>query len=705
MSDFSTFTDEELAQIARGEQASVDQISDDELMQIAGEQEQPFKSLDEVNRAEFIGRKARAGLAGAADMATFGFADEAKAGFQGLIHGGIDPNMTVGQAYEMYLDKSRNQAEQMREESPAMYMGGQLGGAIATPAMGAKAMIGAAPKVTKGLADFARSGLPQKYIAGAGLGASGGGLYGAGSAEEGERLQGGLVGGGFGVAGGAGGVAVGQLANKFVAKPLTDAVSKFIAKKKAKQAAMTGGTPLVNRANELTDMNTQTGQILDLTEGQLSQDATRQSLEIGALKGGYGKEAQDLALKSRATQQGQMRGALGELGADTAEAGEDALQSSAKALKGAYKDIKTQVNKAYDDARVIQGVYINQAPIDEVFKPQVKTILKQGGFAVEDFTDRSQNIIKQLQDSGFYNGKKVTAQNLEKMEFWRRRATNAMNDANAPTSQNKSEGVALGNIISSYDDFMAKMPQHALMSGDEEALRAIESARGLRRKQGVLFERNKVVKDIVQNNELTNEELANMLLTGKKSGEAIGKGAGSVLKNVKRGIPVEKQAEFSQNLKRGTMSRVMEKSLGTIKDGDVMEIMPNKLVKELKKIDANKTFMNELFDDNERVAIKALIADLEQINSVKMGADNYSNTAYTFMRYLDKVPFGGFGATSAASKLVAEPMAERGARESLKQSLSPVLKGYRDNLKGTSSYYGATAGGTGTAAYNQEGNE
>jgi hypothetical protein len=704
MSDYSTYTDEELAALAGGgEDKSIEQYTDEELMQfVSDEPQQPFTPIEDVSTPEMIGRKARAGLAGAADMALFGMADEAKAGFQGLVHGVADnfyrgegvPNLTVDQARQMYLEKARAEADQLREESPVMYHGGQFAGAIAAPM--------AAPKaVTKGIANFATKGLPQKYIAGSGLGAGAGSLYGAGSADEGERGQGALIGGGIGALGGAGGVAVTDLA-KAAAKPITSRISAAIARKKAAKEMLAGNTPLISRANVPTDMNMQSGKMLDLTEGQLGQDAQRQSLEIGALKGGYGKEAQDLALSARATQQAQMRSALGELGADTADAGQDALEASAKVLKGSYKDIKAQVNKAYEDARIIQGVYINQSPIDEVFKPQVNAILRGRGFPIEDFSDRSKRIINQLQDSGFYEGKKVTKTNLEKMEFWRRRATNAMNDANSPTSQIKEEGAALGQIISAYDDFMAKMPKHALMSGDEEALEAIDTARGLRRKQGVLFERNKVVKDIVQNNDLTNEELANMLITGSKQGEVVNKGAGRVLKGVKRGIPPEKQAAFTQNLKRGTMSRVLEKSLGTTRDGDYLEIMPNKLIKELKMLDKNNTFMNELFDEPERVGIKALIDDLELINSVKQGADNYSNSAYTLMRWLDKAPFGGFGITSSASKLIAEPMAESGARKTLKQSLSPVIKQYADGLKGAATYYGGATGGLATTGYNKE---
>ena len=85
MSDYSTYTDEELSALAGGdEDKSIEQYTDDELMQfVSDEPQQPFAPIEDVSTPEMIGRKARAGLAGAADMAMFGMADEAKAGFQG----------------------------------------------------------------------------------------------------------------------------------------------------------------------------------------------------------------------------------------------------------------------------------------------------------------------------------------------------------------------------------------------------------------------------------------------------------------------------------------------------------------------------------------------------------------------------------------------------------------------------------------------
>ena len=163
----------------------------------------------------------------------------------------------------------------------------------------------------------------------------------------------------------------------------------------------------------------------DISKGAATQDPKIQAIEKAALKGGLGDDAQNIALRAQSQEQAQIRGIVGGM----AEGGKDALQDAATAVRGSYSAIKAKVNKAYDDARIINKVYVSQSPIDEVFKPQVNAILKDGGFDVTDFTPRSKKLVDQIQKSGFYNGKKVTAQNLEKLEFWRRKATNASSDA------------------------------------------------------------------------------------------------------------------------------------------------------------------------------------------------------------------------------------------------------------------------------------
>lgn len=649
--DLSQYSDEELEAMAAGGELS--QYSDQELEAM-------------IDEPDTFGERAAGFAAGAADMATMGFADEIGAGVASpfLAMQGIENPYNVG------LEKIRGKQQALKEDTPLSYGAGQFAGGVGSAAT-------LAPKaVTKGLSYAASKGFIPALAASGTVGGISGGVYGYGSGEgsASQRLQSAKNAAPMGAAGGVLGSGAGSLASR--------ALKLF--SKKAPSAVAKTADDIISPERAL---QRQSGELLDISQGAATQNPALQSIEKAALKGGMGDAAQNIALRAQSAEQAQIRGIVGDMAADS---GDNVLQDAAKAVRGSYGAIKAKVNKAYDDARIINKVYISQAPIDEVFKPQVKAILKDGGFDITDFTPRSKKLVEQVQKSGFYNGKKVTSQNLEKLEFWRRKATNAANDAY--TSGNKSEGAALKRIIDSYDNFMAKLPEDALMSGDEEAIKAINNARYLRRKQGVLFERNKVVKNLVQNKDLTGEELANMVLTGSKASEKINKGAGGVIKNMRKAIPEEKQPEFINNIKRGTMARILKKSQGTtLIDGDFI-IQPNKLIKELDGVLNNKTFVNEIFDEAEQKTLNALKRDLIKINSVQAGSDNYSNTAYALMRGFQSLPFGGAGASAFTTPIFKAAGDQKGKVEAMR-SFSPILKDLVNDLSGKAKFYGAATGG------------
>lgn len=629
----------------------------------------PIEFLDEEpKRIEFLdepvsptwGQMGESAIKGFESGTSFGLSDELRALGAG-IGGAIRPDRTFEESYGRRLGELRGEIEQAKKQAPTAYTTGEIGGMVLAPS------VATPTRVAQGVGNVMAKGFVPSAITSAGLGAASGGLYGYGTGETPEEKRAQAM--QYGTFGGLGGVAGSAI------MPLASRAMRLFGKKPPTPPKTRDIIP----AEEA--LKRQTGEIMDLSTGAATQQAPLQAVEKAALKGGLGDEAQQLAIRAQEAEQRQLRGLLEPM----AKGGEEALEEAGKSVKSAYKSIKAQVDKAYKDARIIQGVYINQSPIDEVFKPQVNAILRNGGFDVTDFTDKGQKIIKQIQDSGFYGGKKVTAQNLEKMEFWRTRATNAANDAYS--TGHKSEGAALKSIVEAYDDFMGKMPAHALMSGDEKAIEAINNARYLRRKQGVLFERNKIVKNLVQDNELTNEEIANIVLTGSKASEKINKGAGAVIKNMKKTIPEEKQGDFINALKKGTMARVLKKSEGsTLVSGENI-LMPNKLEKEIGSILQNKTFLNEVFSEPEITALTALKNDLSKINSVQAGADNYSNTAYTLMRFFNKVPLA-----SSLGKL-AEWEGQRVASKDAKRVFSPIIGEALDELRGQAKYYGAVSGG------------
>jgi hypothetical protein len=110
-----------------------------------------------------------AGLMGYADTASFGFADELTGAIGGVVEGLGRPEGFMG-AYERVRDNTRRLQQQVSEESPVAYTGGQIGGGVATALIPGGA-------VARG------ASLGTKALRGAGVGAAYGGAYGFGSGD------------------------------------------------------------------------------------------------------------------------------------------------------------------------------------------------------------------------------------------------------------------------------------------------------------------------------------------------------------------------------------------------------------------------------------------------------------------------------------------------------------------------------------------
>lgn len=150
------------------------------------------------------------GLSFAGQGLTLGLADEALAGLSGLVG---------GPSYSESLAAQQAQREQMRTEYPTTALVSELGGGIASaipaatmaaPGLGARLLLGATGKAAPTVAQLAAIGATQ------------GGIYGAASAEPGERLVSGLMGAGVG---GVAGPVVGKAA-QYGAETLGSALAK-----------------------------------------------------------------------------------------------------------------------------------------------------------------------------------------------------------------------------------------------------------------------------------------------------------------------------------------------------------------------------------------------------------------------------------------------------------------------------------------------
>jgi hypothetical protein len=158
---------------------------------------------------------------GAADAATFGWGDEL-ASFLG--------SAITGTPRDQVLQQMRGNAVQAQSDNPASYLAGQIGGGLAQGVATGGAGFGA---------NAARAGgtLGKVALGSAVDGALYGGAYGAGSADDGDRLAGGAfgAGAGFAVGGAAPLVAAGgsrliqKAISPFAGSPERDAAVKLLA--------------------------------------------------------------------------------------------------------------------------------------------------------------------------------------------------------------------------------------------------------------------------------------------------------------------------------------------------------------------------------------------------------------------------------------------------------------------------------------------
>lgn len=206
--------------------------SQEEALEYAKKQ---FSSASLEKPKASIGRTAlEQGLQGA----TFGFADE----LTDRLGAGI-ASVATGEKYSDLLKEARantkTRFEAQSEQNPGTSLAANIGGALVTGG------IGAGTKVGSSLANSLRAGgVGARIGKGALAGAASGGLYGAGAADDGERIEGAtegaLVGGALGAALPAAGAAVSSLRRPNAPKASSEAFRE-LARNAYKTAEEKGG--------------------------------------------------------------------------------------------------------------------------------------------------------------------------------------------------------------------------------------------------------------------------------------------------------------------------------------------------------------------------------------------------------------------------------------------------------------------------------
>ena len=181
--------DGRVAKFEVAEGTSPQEVEQFALTKFSPEAEQP--ASEEVGPTE-------AAITGFGQGVTAGFGEEAVAGLASpfiygmsrLIEGlGYDTkglaDKTLKEIYQEEVAKSREGLQQVEEQQPAAYLGGEIAGSIA----GAGKVAGAARARGVSLPSLRTGTRAQRAGKAAVAGGASAGLYGAGTAEEGERLQ------------------------------------------------------------------------------------------------------------------------------------------------------------------------------------------------------------------------------------------------------------------------------------------------------------------------------------------------------------------------------------------------------------------------------------------------------------------------------------------------------------------------------------
>jgi hypothetical protein len=430
--------------------------------------------------------------------------------------------------------------------------------------------------------------------------------------------------------------------------------------------------------NETPDTALTAGKQIPLTQGQLTQSPRLQSLEYGAQGRMYGDEARAMAMQSRELQSDAAKKSLNtiagrELGQDVPF---DASDAVLKNIQSAYKSAKAKTDRFYGGVRemtknagaplTFEANYVKESVVPAL--KNWKSTGIEGGF---DLGAPEMANAKRLYEKvvNFAQNKDISKINYTALESWRGAVSQGAANAKTPVEKRFFAG-----MLENFDKAMEQIPREAVKSGDERILAQYVKARGARAEQGRLFERNKLVADILERDAITSEQMANMLFNGQD--------APLRLRAIVKAVGPEKAGQVITSAKQGNLASILKKSLAAeMKEGQVAEQMISfdKLHTNLNKFINNQpTFFKTLHPNPaEQKAMRELLEDVNRIKSVKPGSKNYSNTAYTVLSALQKVSpaltstsipvFGSVGSGM-------ENIAKAGATAELSKSLQPVLQ-------------------------------
>jgi len=644
-------------------------------------------------------------------------------------------------------DTTQDRLARQREKRPGIALAYNLGGAIAggATAAGALKSVGAkiAPAVTNAIGNFAKA---HPYITSAGLGAGGSGLYAAGEATGGikDRLDAatlpavaGMVIGPIGTKLARG---VGRTVADFADSPVRGQLSGVpqsaipagaapsaavagILDDPAEQAVMTApvsaGAGLLDEPMEISDVTRiygdQVGKFADGKQGVIPMTKAQREQNVGLqLAENLARERGNPVVNNAYYQQQlealkPFQSVLGteqpinKLDLDTRMI--DETSRLVGQIRGAYDDAGRVVSEAYQTAEgktaylPVDKIDDLKLALDGVYKSKVSEY-QTGKFKTYEDTVAELELIKNKIKEGGLN--EVTIKDLEN---WKKLSLNAINPEGSSISTPSAYGV-IEEANAAYERFMDDLLDNSMLNGDDTAIEAFRTARKLASERFQFRDASPVLKRIIENRSIDNNEAANLLFgagkfTGKDTGEAI-----------------EKAIEFSgprspeliDAARKGVLAKILGASVSDTKNpvntemqqlayGHMKTTLNNLMTKQRGTFDA-------LFDETERAYFKQMSKDLDFITSWQKGSVNNSGTGSRIAdmtlamgRLVNNPVFKMVPGVNAAAATVEKPFimsAESIITGQVEKSAQEVFAGMTDVVKqyrGAPTFYGGYIGG------------
>lgn len=629
--------------------------------------EQPQESISKALAGTGEALLRQAGQGG-----TFGFMDEG----QDLIGAGIAHAVTGEPFNDLYKDARRISKEDLESDiknHPGASIAGNIGGAMLTggAVAGGVKSLGArfAPQALETVVNAANA-LPKTTAILTGAGS--GGLYGAGQGEGGltDRLgnagSGALVGGPSGILGYGAAKGVSRIAQSPMGQAIGNKLSAVASPilSRAKQAIrQTGGmlddAPTVNAASvddllapqvapsaagvnpeNLSPMklagildesdlaNLQKGRALPMTRGDRTQNVNLQRMEQIAAENGS-----EPMIAARGQQQAASRKPFENvLGVDISSDPVDLrmveqseAEKAAAALRGSFDSLKGKENAAWKAARDTgEGVGIRTQNVNDDLIGSVDNFLAENQYRPGDIPalDKHMSELKSIISDDAGGALKPEAK-LKELEAWKTRLNGIIGDTPMDKANTKR---ILQNVSRRYDEFTSNLADDAIVNGDDEAIKAFKNARSLSKERFGFLDSDKAVTRILDNRDLSGEQLVNVILGSEK---LTGKGNNGRLIETMLNRAGDRAPDMQEAIKRGIMAKAFRRSVTQTADpSDISKnlVSFDKMRNEIGNIMSKKEIFTKVFDDNEQQYMRQMYDDLKLVSSKQKGAVNNSST-------------------------------------------------------------------------------